>query len=612
MTARHITAVRRCRPGAALRALILGAALIASGAEAARAEGARMALVVGNADYDALAAVPEAARGARDIAALLERQDFEVSLMLNSDRATFSAAFDSFTRRAANAGMVLFYFAGHGLRADGANRLAPIDLALDDPGTAAAAGLALAPLVDRLATGTRPAVIVLDAARRFDLAPPVAARVAPGLGVPAPAREAMVVMAAQPGSLVPGGTGAGFTLELGDALATFGQPLEPLLQGLAARVSAASGGQQAPWVRSSLSEPLFLRPFRPDAEDFARLAAMPEAQQAFQLDIWRDQGARLDPEVIARHLGAPGGGDGDGHGGTTETAADSAPPETPSDTATSEKPRFTVTYIEEEDLSPTAPAEPSGTTAAAPADPNGSAPPGEPRVPESIAAIEAGEATPAAPSEPSGTTATARPTPRVPPPQTATATPAGATTVAALAARDAQNSPAVADTPIARIGAIRGSLVLASLDPGRVLRPAPDRGRRIIGKDVTDGFLAPDDLPRAVQTELARLGCYRAGIDGIWGPGSRRALRDYIARSGADLEPGEPSEAVWRRLKAATGTVCPAPVARAPAPAPAGGNTAAVTAPAPAPTPEPAPAPAPAADGIDGDQLRGALRGAFR
>jgi len=46
MTARHITAVRRCRPGAALRALILGAALIASGAEAARAEGATIRSVI--------------------------------------------------------------------------------------------------------------------------------------------------------------------------------------------------------------------------------------------------------------------------------------------------------------------------------------------------------------------------------------------------------------------------------------------------------------------------------------------------------------------------------------------------------------------------------------
>ena len=63
-----------------------------------------------------------------------------MSLLLNSDSATFRAAFDSFARRATDAGMVLFYFAGHGLRADGVNRLAPIDLALDDPGTAATAG----------------------------------------------------------------------------------------------------------------------------------------------------------------------------------------------------------------------------------------------------------------------------------------------------------------------------------------------------------------------------------------------------------------------------------------------------------------------------------------
>ncbi|MFB9151301.1 caspase family protein [Roseovarius ramblicola] len=602
MTARHITGFRHCRPGAAMRAMILGAALIALalGAGAARAEGPRMALVVGNADYDALAAMPQAARGARDIAALLERQEFEVSLLLNSDRATFSAAFDSFASRAADAGMVLFYFAGHGLRADGVNRLAAIDLVLDDPGTAATAGLALAPLIDRLASGTRPAVIVLDAARRFDLAPPVAARVAPGLGVPAPAREAMVVMATQPGSLVPGETGAGFTLELGDALTAPGQPLEPLLQDLAARVSAASNGRQAPWVRSSLSEPLFLRPFRPDEEDFARLAAMPEAQQTFLLDIWRDQGARLDPEVIARHLGAPGDGDGDGDGDGNRAGTDAAAaaPEDAGDTAAPAVPRFTFDFIEDEEQEAAPPA--AAAAVAAP--------------PAPVAPVRAARARPA-PAAPA-TSGAALPPPETPAPETpvpaAVPDTPGAVTVAALTARAAQNSPAVADTPIARIGASQDSLVLASLDPGRALRPAPGRGQRIIGEDVTDRFFAPDDLPRAVQTELARLGCYRAGVDGIWGNGSRGALREYIARSGADLDARNPTEAVWRHLKSATGTVCPAPVARAPEPAPAGGGTAA-RAPEPAREPAPAAAPAaPAAGGIAGEQLRGALRGAFR
>lgn len=568
MTARQTTGSCLCRPRAALRALAFGAALmaLALGAGPARAEGARMALVVGNADYDALAAVPQAARDARDIAGLLERQDFEVSLLLNSDHATFAAAFNSFARRAGEADLVLFYFAGHGLRADGASLIAPIDMVPDDPETAVAAGMALGPLIDRLATGARPAVIVLDAARPFDLAPAAAARLAPGLGVPPPAPEAMVVMATQPGSLVPGDTGADFTLELGDALAVPGQPLEPVLQGLAARIGGASGGRQTPWVRSSLSAPLFLRPFQPDAADFERLAAMPEAQQAFLLDIWRSQGARLDADMIARRIATPEAGD------DTAEAPDTTP-EPPADTAAPavpEAPRFSFEYIEEEEEATT----------------------------EEEVTAEAETPPAAAPSAP------ASPAP-------------GGVSVAALTARDAQHSPAVADAPIARIRANQDSLVLASLDPGRNLRPEPGRGARIIGKDVTDRFFAPEDLPRAVQTELARLGCYRAAVDGIWGGGSRSALRDYIARSGADLDTAEPTEAVWRNLKEATGRICPAPVARAPAPAPARSNTATrAPAPAPAPEPEPAPAAEPAADpatgGANGERLRRAIGGVFR
>ncbi|WP_179141845.1 caspase family protein [Salibaculum halophilum] len=511
-----------------LNALILGAALVALGA-VARAEGTRLALVVGNADYDALTPRPQAGRNAREIAAQLEQQQFEVSLLLNSDRATFSAAFDSFANRAADADVVLFYFAGHGLRVDGTNLIAPIDLPLDDPGTAAAKGLALAPLLDRLATGARPAVVVLDANRRIDLTPPLAARMASGLGVPATVRDAILVMATQPGGRISGETGTDFTLELGEVFALSGQPLEPALQDLAARISSTSDGRQTPWIRSSLSEPLFLHPFQPDAEDFARLAALPEARQEFLLDIWRSQGARLDPATVARNLDPTA---------TTDSAGQAA------DTASIDRTGKTADTAASDPLADAPPADTAETAAAEPVDPGDGVTDGTdtPSPDEPMATADADQAAGATTTETPRFTfeyieddETASET--APEQSTPAAQPASrGVTVAAVAARDAQISPAVADAPIARIQASRESFVPTALDPSRTLRAAPalGRGSRLTGKDVTDLFFAPDDLPRAVQTELARLGCYRVGVDGIWGPGSRRALNAFITRSGAD------------------------------------------------------------------------------
>ena len=567
MMIRCLSLLRRPRSGRflpvlAVAGLLAGLMAIAS---PVRAGEARMAMVVGNADYDALAEVPQAARGARGVAETLEAQGFEVSLLLNGDAATFAAAFDSFERRAGDAAMVLFYFAGHGLRVDGTNRLAPIDLRPD--AADAARGVALAPLMDRLATGRRPAVILLDANRGLGPAP--GPGVAPGLGVPAPAREALVAMATQPGSLTPEDGTTGLVGDLRDALAVPGQPLEQVLRDFAQSVGRASDGRQTPWIRSSLSEPLFLRPFAPDEADFDRLAAMPEARQTFLLDIWRSQGARLDEATLARRLGrtarpaqavaltGPGGADPGGPGSGDTGAGDTgAGPAAEAPGPAAALPEFSFEYIEEE----TPPA----------ARPAPELDPATRETPQPEAPVAA--ATPAREAE-------------------------DTVTVAALSPPAAGAGAGVADTPISRIPASRERAVPAALDPDR----------RLIGKDVTDLFLVPDDLPRAVQTELARLGCYRAGIDGIWGGGSRRALRDYIARSGADLDGQEPTEAVWRDVKAASGTICPAPAPRRTQPAPARTNRTTTASP-----PAPAPAPAPAPSRGNGDRLRGALGGAFR
>jgi len=46
---------------------------------------------------------------------------------------------------------------------------------------------------------------------------------------------------------------------------------------------------------------------------------------------------------------------------------------------------------------------------------------------------------------------------------------------------------------------------------------------------------AGDALAAELQTELARVGCYTAAIDGLWGPGSRRAMAEFNRRTGSDL-----------------------------------------------------------------------------
>lgn len=68
---------------------------------------------------------------------------------------------------------------------------------------------------------------------------------------------------------------------------------------------------------------------------------------------------------------------------------------------------------------------------------------------------------------------------------------------------------------------------------------------------------SPETLARAAQSELKRIGCYAGAIDGLWGPGSRKALETYALQSGRVLDADLPTAEILDLLKAATGRVCP-------------------------------------------------------
>lgn len=74
-------------------------------------------------------------------------------------------------------------------------------------------------------------------------------------------------------------------------------------------------------------------------------------------------------------------------------------------------------------------------------------------------------------------------------------------------------------------------------------------------------------LAAALQTELARMGCYTSGIDGKWGPGSRRSVGRYFDEiDGVEAVSQDPSVELFRQIVLQDDITCPAPVAAAAAP----------------------------------------------
>ena len=90
----------------------------------------RTALVIGNGAY-AVGPLQNAVKDATDITAMLRRLSFEVILLQNAPLQEMEDAVNAFNLRLREGGMGLFYFAGHGVQADGENYLIPVKARID-------------------------------------------------------------------------------------------------------------------------------------------------------------------------------------------------------------------------------------------------------------------------------------------------------------------------------------------------------------------------------------------------------------------------------------------------------------------------------------------------
>ncbi|OAN87126.1 hypothetical protein [Sulfitobacter geojensis] len=102
-----------------------------------------------------------------------------------------------------------------------------------------------------------------------------------------------------------------------------------------------------------------------------------------------------------------------------------------------------------------------------------------------------------------------------------------------------------------------------NLEARRALR-AQDAA--LFGTLVASGAFDPPAplLAAALQTELARMGCYSAGIDGQWGPGSRRSVGRYFDEiEGVEAVSLDPTVDLFRQIVMQDDIICPKPVAAA-------------------------------------------------
>jgi hypothetical protein len=232
--------------------------LLALTAQASAAS--RVALVVGNAQYQHVPRLANAQNDAKAIAALLRDEDFAVEEHQNLSNAELRLAMRSFVTKTRDADVAVVYFAGHGIEVDGINYLIPTDAKLATDLDAQDEALSLDRVLQVLEPARRLRLVILDACRDnpfiAGMRRTVSTRaVSRGLAQVEPSRpNTLIAFAAKAGSVAQDGDGdhSPFTEALLAHLAEPGLDVRLAFGRVRDDVVAKTRSGQEPFVYGSL------------------------------------------------------------------------------------------------------------------------------------------------------------------------------------------------------------------------------------------------------------------------------------------------------------------------------------------------------------------------
>jgi uncharacterized caspase-like protein len=224
--------------------------------------GRRLAVVIGNSDYQSAPKLKNAVGDADLIAGKFEDAGFEVTRVLNGGLDQMVAAIDKVANEAHAKDHVVFYYSGHGFQLDGTNYLVPIDAVLTSEDLIHSRTVQLNTAIGKLQASGAQVMAFIDACRDNPLPPSTRgdrsvnglAKLGTGL-----ADNLFVAYAAGPGQVSYDGTGdhSPFALAVADNLLQPDRGLDTMVRYIRNEVKESTQDKQVVWSESSLTDEFY-------------------------------------------------------------------------------------------------------------------------------------------------------------------------------------------------------------------------------------------------------------------------------------------------------------------------------------------------------------------
>lgn len=257
----------------------------------------RVAMVVGNADYQRAGKLRNPLNDATDISASLRSLGFEVISATDRDSRQFEEDIEAFSNAAQNADVALFYYSGHAMQLGGANYLLPIDFDADTELAVKRQAFNLSDIVEQMERSARVSLVFLDACRNNPLADALHAKLGSkgrsaelgrGLArVSAGSPNTMVVFATAPGTVAADGAGRNspFTQAMLRYLPAPGVEIETMMKRVTSAVAVDTGSKQQPERLSKLTIEFYFSPV--DATTEGAAASPGDDRLASETAFWQ-------------------------------------------------------------------------------------------------------------------------------------------------------------------------------------------------------------------------------------------------------------------------------------------------------------------------------------